>query len=97
MSTESFARRLERLRKERGFTRATMAELVGMKESTYRDTEAGAIPRNFMVLILRIAKALGCPLGFLLTGEYSNDTRSISESASKIKTLAEQIMKDLRD
>lgn len=58
-------RRLKTLRKEKGFTQRTFAELIGENPGTYRNWEQGINNPNTEAVI-RIADALDCSTDYLL-------------------------------
>jgi transcriptional regulator with XRE-family HTH domain len=95
MKNESFSSRLERLRKEKGLTRRRMADLVGLKESTYKDFELGSTPRQFPELVVKIASILDVSPGFLISGKSLGNSAALA-TAEKIKQLSFQLISDLR-
>lgn len=96
MKTESFSKRLERLRKAKGLTRKKMADLIDMKESTYKDAELGAIPRKFPETLLKICKVLDVTPAILL-GVFPSTSAAAISTAEKIKNLSDQLIKQVSD
>ena len=58
---EGLSNRLHHLRSERGLTQAALAEMVGVSRKTINTVENGVFVPS-VLLALRLARALGCPV-----------------------------------
>jgi transcriptional regulator with XRE-family HTH domain len=66
--TESFGKRLQRLRKARGLRVVDVAYAAGITEGAIRQLESGTTKGATLVVGLRLAKLLGVTPDYLATG-----------------------------
>ena len=67
VSTESIGKRLERIRKERNLTAKSVARMIDVPESTYREWEYGRGLK--LPPCQKISQVLGISVSELITGE----------------------------
>lgn len=82
----SFAIRVIRLRQERGWTQAELAQRAGLKQSAIARIEGGdSVPR--VDTAMRIAKALGMKLDFVRPGQEQDRSDDMSKRLDRIEMM----------
>ena len=89
--TESFGKRLRRLREERGFAVADLASAVGVSESAIRQLEVGTVKLPSFALGLRIADRLNVDPYYLAAGAGFSMTEQIDRIERRITKLEQRI------
>lgn len=84
---ETFETRLERLRKQKGLTAKSMAQMINLAESTYRDLEKGRGLK--LPPIEKISKVLSISVTELITG-HSTDLTEHLKSLEDIEKMLVQ-------
>jgi transcriptional regulator with XRE-family HTH domain len=85
-TTTSFAVKLIKLRQERGWTQAELAQRAGLKQSAIARIEGGdSVPR--IDTAMRIAKALGMKLDFVRPGQEQDRSDDMSKRLDRIELM----------
>lgn len=92
--------RIHNLRKEKGLTLVELGDKVGVKHSTVSRWEKGIITNIPFDTIKGIAKALECPVNYLVSGkdtvpEYVEGTAEIIDMYSRITPEQRVVVKNL--
>jgi transcriptional regulator with XRE-family HTH domain len=89
--TESFGKRLRRLRDERGFSVADLASAVGVSESAIRQLEVGTVKLPSFALGLRLADRLNVDPYYLAAGAGFSMTEQIDRIERRIAKLEQRV------
>jgi transcriptional regulator with XRE-family HTH domain len=87
---ETLGSRLKRLRTERNLTKAEVARMINVAETTYHDWETGKSAKSFMPLE-KISQVLAISVTELVTGqtsnwqEYLNDLTELEKKVVELK------------
>lgn len=84
---ETFGRRLQRLRMERGISVGTLARTVGVTESAIRQLEAGTSKSASFAVGLKIADFLGVDPHVLAFGEGESLAATVRELRHRVEAL----------
>ncbi len=89
--TESFGKRLRRLREEQGFSVADLALAVAVSESAIRQLEAGIVKLPSFALGLRIADRLNVDPYYLAAGAGFSMTEQIDRIERRVAKLEQRV------
>jgi len=92
--------RIHNLRKEKGLTLVELGNKVGVKDSAVSKWEKGRVTNIPFETLTAIAKALDCPVNFLINGdntipEYVEGTAEIIDMYSRITPEQRVVVKNL--
>jgi transcriptional regulator with XRE-family HTH domain len=86
---ETFGRRLQRLRMERGISVGTLARAVGVTESAIRQLESGTSKSASFAVGLRISDFLGIDPHGLAFGEGESLATTVRDLRRRVEDLEE--------
>ena len=92
--------RIHNLRTEKGMTLVELGDKVGVKHSAVSKWEKGRVTNIPLETLTAIAKALECPVNFLINGDntvpkYAEGTAEIIDMYSRITPEQRVVVKNL--
>jgi len=86
LGKETLGERLARLRKERGYTQAELAEKIGIIQALVSDYELDKL-RMHAEMVIRFAKALGVSTDELLVGTKATERNGLPKNRRVLRRI----------